>query len=78
MGCVSSQETYETSFLESVEINTTENIVYAKQPSYKELIPPAAARRMAKGVKMGLAASQARLLLLTARKNDVEAQMMSI
>ena len=57
MGCVSSQETYETSFLESVEINTTENIVYAKQPSYKELIPPAAARRMAKGVKMGLAAS---------------------
>jgi len=57
MGCVSSQDTYETSFLESVEINTTENIVYAKQPSYKELIPPAAARRMAKGVKMGLAAS---------------------
>ena len=57
MGCVSSQDTYETSFLESVEINTTENIVYAKQPLYKELIPPAAARRMAKGVKMGLAAS---------------------
>lgn len=57
MGCVSSQDTYETSFLESVEINTTENIVYAKQPSYKELIPPAAARRMAKGVKMGIAAS---------------------
>jgi 3-oxoacyl-(acyl-carrier-protein) synthase len=57
MGCVSAQYTYETSFLESVEINTTENIVYAKQPSYKELIPPAAARRMAKGVKMGLAAS---------------------
>lgn len=57
MGCVSAQDTYETSFLESVEINTTENIVYAKQPSYKELIPPAAARRMAKGVKMGLAAS---------------------
>jgi 3-oxoacyl-(acyl-carrier-protein) synthase len=57
MGCVSAQDTYEKSFLESVEINTTENIVYAKQPSYKELIPPAAARRMAKGVKMGLAAS---------------------
>lgn len=57
MGCVSAQDTYETSFLESVEINTIENIVYAKQPSYKELIPPAAARRMAKGVKMGLAAS---------------------
>ena len=58
MGCVSAQDTYETSFLESVLINTTENIVYAIQPSYKELIPPAAARRMAKGVKMGLAASK--------------------
>jgi 3-oxoacyl-(acyl-carrier-protein) synthase len=57
MGCVSAQDTYETSFLESVAINTTENIIYAIQPSYKELIPPAAARRMAKGVKMGLAAS---------------------
>ena len=57
MGCVSAQDTYETTFLDSVEINSTENILYAKQPSYKELIPPAAARRMAKGVKMGLAAS---------------------
>lgn len=57
MGCVSAQDTFETSFLESVEINTTENILYAKQPSYKELIPPAASRRMAKGVKMGIAAS---------------------
>lgn len=57
MGCVSAQDTYETSFLESVAINTTENIIYAIQPSYKEMIPPAAARRMAKGVKMGLAAS---------------------
>ena len=58
LGCISAQDTYETSFLESVLINTTENIVYAIQPSYKELIPPAAARRMAKGVKMGLAASK--------------------
>jgi len=57
MGCISAQDTYETSFLESVTINSTENIIYAIQPSYKELIPPAAARRMAKGVKMGLAAS---------------------
>lgn len=57
MGCVSAQDTFETSFLESVEINTTENILYAIQPSYKELIPPAASRRMAKGVKMGIAAS---------------------
>ena len=39
MGCVSAQDTYETSFLESVAVNTTENILYAIQPSYKELIP---------------------------------------
>ncbi|WP_430614474.1 beta-ketoacyl synthase N-terminal-like domain-containing protein [Flavobacterium sp. JP2137] len=33
-------------------------ITYAQQPSYKELIAPAMLRRMAKGVKMGIYASQ--------------------
>lgn len=55
--CISTQNTFETSFLSEVEINETEPILYASQPSYKEFIPPAAIRRMAKGVKMGIAAS---------------------
>lgn len=33
----------------------------AKQPSYKEMIPPAMVRRMAKGVKMGIYASKVAL-----------------
>ncbi|WP_300565722.1 beta-ketoacyl synthase N-terminal-like domain-containing protein [Flavobacterium sp.] len=57
MGCISAQNTFETEFLSEVAINETENVVYANQPSYKEFIPPAAIRRMAKGVKMGIAAS---------------------
>ena len=57
MGCISAQNTFETEFLSEITINETENVVFANQPSYKEFIPPAAIRRMAKGVKMGIAAS---------------------
>lgn len=56
-GCISTQNTFETEFLSEVTINTADNVVYANQPSYKEFIAPAASRRMAKGVKMGIAAS---------------------
>ncbi len=56
-GCISAQNTFETDFLSEVDINETENVFYAKQPSYKEFIPATAIRRMAKGVKMGIAAS---------------------
>nr|WP_294934981.1 beta-ketoacyl synthase N-terminal-like domain-containing protein [uncultured Flavobacterium sp.] len=57
VGCISTQDTFETEFLSETTINETENVLYANQPSYKEFIPPAAIRRMAKGVKMGIAAS---------------------
>jgi len=57
VGCISSQNTFETEFLSDIKINDSENVLFAIQPSYKEFIPPAAIRRMAKGVKMGIAAS---------------------
>jgi 3-oxoacyl-(acyl-carrier-protein) synthase len=57
LGNISAQNTFETDFLEDATVNNSDNVLYAKQPSYKELIPPAASRRMAKGVKMGIAAS---------------------
>ena len=57
VGCISSQNTFETEFLSDIKINDSENVLFAVQPSYKEFIPPAAIRRMAKGVKMGIAAS---------------------
>jgi 3-oxoacyl-(acyl-carrier-protein) synthase len=57
LGNVSAQNTFETDFLEDAIIFDADNVLYANQPSYKEMIPPAASRRMAKGVKMGIAAS---------------------
>lgn len=57
VGCISTQNTFETEFLSEVTLNETENVLFANQPSYKEFIPTAMIRRMAKGVKMGIAAS---------------------
>lgn len=58
MGCISAQKTFEGGFLDEVEVNTTDVIFSAKNPDYKAFISPGAIRRMAKGVKMGIAASQ--------------------
>src|ERR1700712_360138 len=57
VGSISAQKTFEEGFLQEVTLNETDNILFAEQPSYKEVIPPAAIRRMAKGVKMGIFAS---------------------
>lgn len=57
LGCVATQKTDEKGQFIEVEVNTSANVVEAVQPSYKGLFPPAAGRRMAKGVKMGIYAS---------------------
>ncbi|WP_432670198.1 beta-ketoacyl synthase N-terminal-like domain-containing protein [Flavobacterium sp. SM2513] len=57
VSCISNQNTFETDFLSDVVINENENVLFANQPFYKEFISPVAIRRMAKGVKMGIAAS---------------------
>lgn len=57
LGCVSAQNTFDANFLENAHFNDNVTILNAQQPSYKELIPPAMIRRMAKGVKMGIFAS---------------------
>lgn len=56
-GCVSAQKTLDVAFLEEVFINENDNILSLVQPDYKNYIAPAAGRRMAKGVKNGIAAS---------------------
>ncbi|WP_339610663.1 beta-ketoacyl synthase N-terminal-like domain-containing protein [uncultured Planktosalinus sp.] len=58
IGCISAQNTFDGGFLDEVELNTTDVIFSAKNPDYKAFISPGAIRRMAKGVKMGIAASQ--------------------
>lgn len=57
LASISPQKTYDnTVFLDEIyEYNET--VIYALDPDYKQYIPPAAARRMAKGIKMGVAAA---------------------
>lgn len=57
MGCISAQKTFDTLFLEGAEHNPALNILPLVEPDYKEFIPPAMSRRMAKVVKNGVAAS---------------------
>jgi 3-oxoacyl-(acyl-carrier-protein) synthase len=58
IGSISAQKTFDNNdFLE--EITTYEdNVIPVIEPNYKDFIPPAAARRMAKGIKMGVVASK--------------------
>lgn len=58
MAAISSQKTFDNStFLDEItEYNAT--VISVVHPDYKEYISPAAARRMAKGIKMGVVTSK--------------------
>ncbi|BFM43031.1 beta-ketoacyl synthase chain length factor [Flavobacterium sp. CFS9] len=57
IGCISTQKTFDTVFLEEAIHNLNENVLKIVPPVYKDYISPAAIRRMAKGVKNGIVAS---------------------
>jgi 3-oxoacyl-(acyl-carrier-protein) synthase len=57
VGCISTQKTFDTVFLEEAVVNTSEIVLSIVPPVYKDYISPAAIRRMAKGVKNGIVAS---------------------
>ena len=55
---ISPQKTFDnTIFLDEI-IDYNNTVISAQDPDYKQYIPPAAARRMAKGIKMGVVASK--------------------
>ena len=55
---ISAQKTFENgSFLEEI-IDYSDTVIFAQDPDYRQFIPPAAARRMAKGIKMGVVTSK--------------------
>ncbi|GGG35507.1 beta-ketoacyl synthase N-terminal-like domain-containing protein [Bizionia arctica] len=55
---ITAQKTFDNSeFLDEVIIHE-DQVIFAVEPVYKDYIPPAAARRMAKGIKMGVVASK--------------------
>lgn len=71
IGSISAQKTFDNNdFLE--EITPYEDtVISAIEPNYKDFIPPAAARRMAKGIKMGVVASK--IALEEAHLTDIDA-----
>jgi hypothetical protein len=71
LGCISTQKTFDTVFLEEAELNENKTILPLKAPVYKDFIPPVAIRRMAKGVKNGIVAST--LALREAKLETVDA-----
>lgn len=68
---ISAQRTFDNSeFLKEVIVYTN-TVLPIINPNYKEYIPPAAARRMAKGIKMGVVASN--LALKEAQIDNIDA-----
>lgn len=57
LSCISVQPTFSGNFLTEIIENKTDNVLYAIEPPYKEDIPAVSIRRMAKGVKMSIIAS---------------------
>lgn len=71
LGCISTQKTFDTVFLEEAVYNQNDTILAIVPPVYKDFISPVAARRMAKGVKNGIVASA--LALKEANVENVDA-----
>ncbi len=71
VGCISAQNTFDTYFLESAELNHDQTVLPLIVPVYKDYISPVAIRRMAKGVKNGIVASS--LAMKDANKTSFEA-----
>ncbi|MEN2414479.1 beta-ketoacyl synthase N-terminal-like domain-containing protein [Flavobacterium mesophilum] len=57
VGCISTQKTFDTVFLEEAVVHENETVLSIVSPVYKDYISPAMIRRMAKGVKNGIVAS---------------------
>ncbi|MWB93866.1 3-oxoacyl-ACP synthase [Flavobacterium sp. GA093] len=57
VGCISTQKTFDTVFLEEAAYNQNDTVLSIIKPDYKDFISPASSRRMAKGVKNGIVAS---------------------
>lgn len=55
---ISAQKTFDNSEFFNEVIDHDAQVINVVNPNYKDYIPPAAARRMAKGIKMGVVASK--------------------
>ena len=55
---ISAQKTFDNNAFLNEIIDHEDHVIHVINPNYKDYIPPAAARRMAKGIKMGVVASK--------------------
>ena len=58
VGAISAQKSFDNSEFLAEIVSYDNTVIPAVNPNYKDYIPPAAARRMAKGIKMGVVASK--------------------
>ncbi|HDZ14380.1 MAG TPA: 3-oxoacyl-ACP synthase, partial [Pricia sp.] len=73
IGSVSAQKTFDNSlFLEDV-ICYNDTVLKIIAPDYKDYIPPAAARRMAKGIKMSTVSAKTAMTEAGIEENEIDA-----
>ncbi|WP_209402623.1 beta-ketoacyl synthase N-terminal-like domain-containing protein [Pseudozobellia sp. WGM2] len=72
VGSVSAQKTFDNSFLDDVVLHN-DTVINVIAPNYKEYIPPAAARRMAKGIKMSTVSAKNAMQEAEVAEDEIDA-----
>ncbi len=73
IGSVSAQKTFDNSlFLEEI-VRYNDTVLESIAPNYKDYIPPAAARRMAKGIKMSTVSAKTAMTEAAMEENQIDA-----
>ncbi|SHI61460.1 beta-ketoacyl synthase N-terminal-like domain-containing protein [Pseudozobellia thermophila] len=72
VGSVSAQKTFDDGFLENIE-QRSDTVLAVVAPNYKDYIPPAAARRMAKGIKMSTVSAKNAMQGAGVDENEIDA-----
>ena len=73
IGSVSAQKTFDNSlFLEDI-VYHSDTVLEVIAPNYKDFIPPAAARRMAKGIKMSTVSAKIAMTEAAMEENEIDA-----
>lgn len=73
IGSVSAQKTFDNSlFLEEI-VSYNDTVLEIIAPNYKDYIPPAAARRMAKGIKMSTVSAKTAMIEAAMEEDEIDA-----
>lgn len=73
IGSVSAQKTFDNSLFLEEPIKHNDTVLNVIEPDYKAYIPPAAARRMAKGIKMSTVSAKTAMTEAAIEESEVDA-----